>query len=129
MPNRSLVDQTLPSSYTAEATLSAPVTLAGASNAGADAIIHFVCVKTGAAGAVATLFDSDDGVTYAAVADPSFIVPQNSSDLDLSTAGVKTIGYVGPKPFSAVRVTGGNPVLSTFAVRQLLSRTVKATVL
>ena len=122
-----MVDQTLVSSYTAEATLAAPVTLAGAGNSGADAITHFLLVKTGAVGAVATLFDSDDGSTYAAVADASYIVPASATDLDLSSAGVKQIAYVGPKPFSAVRVTGGNPVLSTFALRRLPSRTLKVT--
>lgn len=125
MPNRSVVDIMLMSAYVAEATIANPTTLTGVDNQGADAVTHIVAVKTGAASAVATLYDSDDNVTYTAV-DPLYIKTQATSDLDLSTAGVKLIGYVGPKRYSAVRVSGGTPVGSTFAIRSLLSRTVVA---
>lgn len=127
MSNRSSVDRTLPSAYAFEVTISAPQTLAGIDNQGADAVTHFILVKTGAASAVATLFDSDDNSTFAAVADASFVVPQSSADLDLSVAGVKQLAYVGPKRYSAVRITGGNPVVSTFGIRELPARGYKAT--
>lgn len=126
MPNRSLVDTTLPSAYAFEATISAPATLAGVDNQGADAVTHFILVKTGAASAVATLFDSDDNTTFVAVADASYVVAQSTTDLDLSVAGVKQLAYVGPKRYSAVRITGGNPVASSFANRLLPSRSAKA---
>jgi len=128
MPNRSVVDIMAMSAYVAEATIANPTTLTGVDNQGADAVTHLVCVKTGAASAVATLYDSDDNSTFAA-ADAAYIKTQAASDLDLSTSGVKMIAYVGPKRYSAVRVSGGTPVASTFAVRSLLSRTVVSTTL
>lgn len=125
MPIRSRIDQNLPSAYTAEAAVANPSTSPGVDNRDGDAVTHFLLVKTGAAGAVATIWDSDDNATFAPVADPSFIQARLTTDTDLSTAGVKMLAYVGPKRYSAVRFSGGTPTVSTFGLVTYLHQTTK----
>lgn len=120
MPNRSSdIDREIPGAATISAATAPSTNLTpGADNQGADALIHYINVQAGVAASSATLFESDDNITFTAC--PAGAVIPDTSDGTavvslLVTGQVRRLAYVGNKRYSVVRIVAGTATVTTFA--------------
>jgi hypothetical protein len=129
MPNRSTLDSLLQSTYIPEAAVTNPQTVVpGFDNLGCDAVTYLIAVKTGAA-ALATIWESDDNITFTVPADPNVVIAPSGPGGTVSLAVANTIlmlAYVGNKRYTAVRTSGGTPTISVIAIGELQNITDRA---
>lgn len=130
MPERSLLDRMLQSAYNPETVQTNPQTFTpGFDNLGCDAVTYIIGVKTGAASSVATIWESDDNVTFTVPADPLQVIAPSGpgGTVSLATTGtVQLLSYVGSKRYTALRISGGTPSISAIAIGDLQNITDRA---